>query len=112
MSDNFKRGDLFTLKKQLIWDDGTPIDLTDVERVMFIMRLDGDVIPTVYDECIITSASDGEVEYVFKNGETDIAGMYRYEYEIHSVPLDDEEYRPYTVPSGGRYWIHIEEDVA
>lgn len=112
MSDNMKRGDLFTLTKQLRWDDGTPIDLTTVKAVIFIMRLDGETDPVVYDECQIDDAANGIVSYEFKQGETEVPGMYRYEFEIQSFAKRDEEYRPFTVPSSGRYWMHIEGDLA
>lgn len=112
MSDNIKRGDLFTLTKQLQWDDGTPINLTGADSVYFIMRLDGVSEPSVCDTCVIDDAANGIVSYTFKTGDTDVGGMYRYEFEIRSPSSGEEPYRPTTVPSRGRYWIHIEDDVA
>lgn len=112
MSDNIKRGDLFTLTKKLSWDDGTPIDLTDASDVFFIMRLDGATEPTVNDQCVIDEPSTGTVSYTFKYGDTATGGMYRYEFEIRGITQGEEPYRPVTVPSRGKYWIHIEEDLA
>lgn len=112
MSYNIKSGDLFTLYETLKWDDGTTIDLTDADSVYIIARLDGATEASIIGACTIVDAVNGEVSYSFQNGETDTPGMYRYEYEIRFPAIGSEDFRPFTVPSKGRLWLHIECDLA
>lgn len=49
------------------------------------MRLSGnnDPTPAVKDICIITDAVDGRVTYLWQLGDTDVAGTFHVEFEIH-----------------------------
>ena len=111
MSYNIKRGDLFTLYETLKWDDGTAVDLSDADSVWFIATYDGNTIPTIDAQCTIIDREAGQVAYTFVNGDTDADGMYRYEYEIWFPAIGTEAYRPFTVPSKGKLWLHIEGDL-
>lgn len=110
MSYNIKRGDLFTLYETLKWDDGTAVDLSDADSVWFRAVADsGDA--EIIGACSILDRTGGQVSYSFQDGETDKAGMYRYEYEIRFPAVGTEDYRPFTVPSKGKLWLHIEGDL-
>ena len=110
MSINFKKGDLFTLEQQLVDDNASPISFIGVHQVMFVMRHDAEDL-TVRGECSF-DALTSYVYYQFVDGETDVAGMYRAEYELIYSPLGEETCRVLTVPNRGTLWIHIEDDVA
>lgn len=112
MSYNIKSGDLFTLYETLKWDDGSAIDLSDADAVYLIARLDGATEAAIIGECEIVDRVAGQVSYSFNDGETDVPGMYRYEYEIRFPAIGTEDFRPFTVPSKGRLWLHIESDLA
>lgn len=110
MGFNLKSGDLYTLEYKLQWDNGTAIDLSSANSVYFIATLDGSDTPTINRECNIVDASDGYVQFVFRDDDTSTSGMYRCRFVVYDAVLNSEEgYRPLTLPSRGVLWMHIEE---
>lgn len=104
MSENIKQGDHFILQRTLRYGDGSPIDLSSVDSVVFYAVKDGDSTVTITGECVLVDEVNGVVSYSFDGTDTDTVGMYRAYWIIKSVG-DDQM----TVPSEGRYWVHIEE---
>lgn len=63
-------------------DTNGPINLTTASSVKIVMK--GQVSATVINQsCTITDAANGDVEYVWQTGDTDIADTYVGEFAIH-----------------------------
>jgi hypothetical protein len=72
------------INASLVEADLSPIDLTSASSVYFIMRASGTVgDPKVKDTCTITDAVNGQVQYLWQTGDTDTAGTFDVEFEIH-----------------------------
>lgn len=110
MSINFKKGDLFILEQILVAESGEKMDIRGATAIDFVMKEDGGST-LVRGECFWDD-STSQVWYEFLNGETDVAGMYRAEYEVSFAASGTEDQRTITVPNRGTLWIHIEDDVA
>lgn len=102
MTMRIRQGDTFAWQQQLVWDDNTPIDLTDASGVEFIMCLDGEEEPVVEAAATIDSRVDGYVTYQFVTGETDEVGMYKV---LFRITWDDGTIM--TVPNMGWMWLWV-----
>lgn len=109
MSINFRVGDLFALDQYLCWDDGSAIDLSGADSVYIIITKYGDESPLIENPCTVINATDGHIQYVFEDGDTDAAGMYTFYFQIRYPAIGEEEYRGLSIPSRGKHWLHIEE---
>lgn len=73
-----------SLRVTLTLSDGSPIDLTTSTSIDFIMREETALVPVVDSPAIVFgSPTDGVLEYEWIDGDTDIPGIYRGEFEIH-----------------------------
>lgn len=100
-----KAGDLYTLEQQLLWSDKTPIDLTNVASVHLVMVADDPTNPVgVIGTCVVDpeDPTQGYVSYLWKEGETDIPGMYKI-----SFRLTYQDGSILTVPNGDYIWMLI-----
>jgi len=104
MTMRIRQGDTFAFEQQLVWDDNTPIDLTDARKVDFIMCLDDEETPTVDAPAVIDNIhkTDGYVTYQFKEGDTDEVGMYKI---LFRITWSDGSVM--TVPNMGWMWLWI-----
>lgn len=100
-----KQGDTEpTLVAQLRWQDGTPIDLTDVTEVRLHMALNYQL--HVDQPVTIITPSEGRVSYGWTPGDTDVPGQFDAEFE---VTFADGEI--ITCPNDGHFPIHVTRQV-
>ena len=99
-----RQGDTFAFEQQLVWDDNSPIDLTEASRVDFIMCIDGSDEPVIDAPASIDeeNRTEGYVTYQFVEGDTDVVGMYKILFRI--TWADDSIM---TVPNMGWMWLLI-----
>lgn len=99
-----RRGDTFAFEQQLVWNDNTPIDLTDASSVDFVMIADGEVTPAIDSPATIDAEhkTEGYVTYEFKPGETDRIGMYKILFRVNWV-----DGTTMMVPNMGWNWLWI-----
>jgi len=104
MTMRIRQGDTFAWEQQLVWDDNSPIDLTDATKVDFVMCLDGEDDPVVDAPASIDMAhkTDGYVTYQFQSGDTDEVGMYKV---LFRITWNDGTIM--TVPNMGWMWLWI-----
>jgi hypothetical protein len=100
-----KRGDTRNCIKAMLKDaSGAPVDLTDCSVSFHMASLNR---PAVISRAAhIEDAGNGEVWMVWAPGETDIAGIFRAEFEV--VYQDG---RKETFPSNGYISIQILDDL-
>ena len=100
-----KRGDTRHALKAVLKDaSGTPVDLTDCSVSFHMAPLNR---PAVISRAVhIEDAGNGEVWMVWAPGETDIAGIFRAEFEV--VYQDG---RRETFPNDGYISIQILDDL-
>lgn len=93
-----KQGDLGDPIRAQITDSGVPVDLTNAQDVNFEMGglVDGDVV--------IESLQDGIVRYEWQEGDTDVAGLFRAQFEVTL-----ESGKPVTYPEEGYIEVLIME---
>lgn len=115
---NIKRGDLLPYLEAIVSENGIPVDLTGlVEEVFFIMAL---VPATSRSRCraatteaprvvrgpaVVADAVAGKLRYFWQAGNTDVAGVYRGEFEITMAG------RPVTFPSSDYIPIVVHPDL-
>jgi len=87
---HFKRGDTSDPLKVQITENNLPVDLSSAQGVEFHM---GGI---VHDSADILEPSDGVVEYKWKDGDTDVTGLFKSNFkvtnangEVLSYPRDD-----------------------
>lgn len=104
MTMRIRQGDTFAFEQQLVWDDNTPIDLTDATSVDFIMCLDDEEDPIVDAPAVIDEShrEDGYVTYQFLEGDTDEVGMYKILFRITWA-----DGTIMTVPNMGWMWLWV-----
>jgi len=107
MNDVFylKRGDtLPPLRATLLEADGvTPVDLTGATVVLQVRNRRG---THLFDApCDVIDAEAGRVEHEWVEGETDIVGPHRAEFEITATDGIG------TAPNYGFVTIHISDDI-
>lgn len=101
-----KRGDrLPALARQLLWSDGTPIDLSGCAVAWkMVERHTGQVVSGA---ATIVSSSEGRVEYSWGVNDTAVVGHFRGEWRI-TYP----DSRTLTVPTLNFVDVHIVESLA
>lgn len=107
-SDFFiKRGDrLPTLARQLLWNDGTPINLTGCTvRWKMARKSDGAVV--VDAAAAIVSAADGRVQYEWVAPDTDDSGHFEGEWRV-TYP----DGKTLTVPTTNFVGVHVQKSLA
>lgn len=98
-----KVGDTYSFQHQMVWDDGSYVDLTTADTVYFEMWDESDPDnPLVSATCLILTPASGIVRYNWIDGETDTAGMYRICF-IANFNTGDT----LTNPSGGEMYLWI-----
>lgn len=94
-----------------LWGGSDSIDLSNVKEVKFIMenRYEKVVIDQGLQENVnLVDASDGTVEYVFGDGQTDDVGSYSAEFEVEFNNGSVE-----TFPTGdNKITVEVVEQVA
>ncbi len=100
-----KRGDTRNCIKAVLKDaSGTPVDLTDCSVSFHMAPLNR---PAVISRAAhIENAATGEIWLVWAPGETDIAGIFRAEFEVMY-----QDGRRATFPSNGYISIQILDDL-
>lgn len=97
-----KQYDLYPIETQLLYDDGTPINVSGA-TVAFSLWKDEATSPTVDSQaCTMVDATNGKIKYQWKTPETSSTGMYRMEYLITFVSGET-----ISVPSGDVTWLFI-----
>lgn len=103
-----KEGDrLPVIDEFLMYDDGTPIDLSSASSVKFIMRLRGSTgSPKITNSANVTivSATQGRVQYAWGASDTDTPGEYAREWVVTIGGKD------LTVPNNDSYTVVVLED--
>lgn len=91
-----KRNDLPILQRQLLDADKQPVDLTNVDTVVFNMATaETHVAKITRAAAVVVDATDGQVSYTFQAGDTDTSGWYDAEFE---VTMNDGTVQSYPVP--------------
>lgn len=88
-------------------EDGDPINLTGAEAVRFLMAASGSPQALIATTCSVLSATGGEVEYGWGQGQTATVGYYQGEFEIRWAAST-----PQTVPNVGFVDIVIGRGIA
>ena len=102
-----KKGDTFPpMRAQLLWEDETPVSLTNVSSVIFKMKEIGSNNLKVNGTCSIVDATNGIVEYSWQSGDTDTPGFYYREFEVHY-----NDGKVMTVPNFKLEYIWIIDDI-
>jgi len=96
-TDRIKKGDTYPYETQLLWADGSVIDLSTATKVEIILTPYGSTTPSLIGVCSIIDAQNGVVRYEWGVGETDVVGIYSLEFRITfnngdvlTVPTDDD----------------------
>lgn len=110
MSADFylKTGDLAPpITVALKYDDGSAVDLSDADSVVFRMKRHGTEVGLVEADAVIDNdPTTGKAEYAFQSGETDEAGNYDGEFSVvwgAGAPVPG----PQTFPSSSYVRIKI-----
>lgn len=102
-----KTGDrLPTFQGQLLDRDGNPYDLTGKTPEFHMHDADGNDIVTGGTMNVLSEA-DGEVEYEWQAGDTDLAE----EHDVEVVVVDDATGKERTFPASGYVTVDINEDL-
>lgn len=95
------KGDMVSLNFNLLWDNGTSIDLTDATVDFILTNVDTD-IEFLNSSATIITPTEGLVQYSWGIGETDTLGLYQMKWKItYSTG------KTYTVPNNIPEYIHI-----
>jgi len=97
-----KQGDTYPFQQRLLYDDSSPVDLTDADSVNLRLRLDGATSYKVDKPCVIVDAMLGTVLYFPDTSDTDTPGMYEMEFRIIFKGGNVQ-----TVPSNKTMWLLI-----
>ena len=77
-----KQGDTSpALSVQFKWDDSV-VDLTDATVKMYMGLYDESSLLIDGATCTITDAENGEIEYAWQTGDTDVVGLYEVEFVV------------------------------
>ena len=74
-----KTGDTWPPLEATLTDEGGVINLTAANSVRVIMKSGATIVS---GDCDVVDATNGEVEYVWAVGDTNIPGTYEVEFEI------------------------------
>lgn len=78
-----KKGNLSpTISALLRYSDDTIVDLSGGVTVKFLMRAFGSTSCLIERYCTILSVPNGEVQYAWQEGDTDIIGKYEGEFQV------------------------------
>lgn len=104
-----KQGDLLPSIEGVCTDAAGPVDLTAADAVRFHLRAlgsDPTADPTVDADAVVVDADAGLVRYDWQDGDTDLPGYYRAEFEVTSAG------KPTTFPNNTDTIVHIRPAVA
>lgn len=93
---------------------GAPIDLTNVEKVKFIMKKDGagNSNPEIGGYCTIDAdKTSGKVYYAWTAGQTDVVGTYAVEWELKYIAAAPYLGGIQSVPNEGYDELIIQSDI-
>ena len=104
-----KRNDLLpTLTVAATYDDGSIIDLTAATSPKFLMRLASAAdlsTPKINAAATVVSGPAGTIRYTWQGTDTDTAGVYIAEFQVHLGG------KPITIPGNGTIKVVILADL-
>lgn len=97
-----RQGDTVPFNVRLKDENNVAIDLTDADRVTFIMKKHGSSVPVLEGACTIVDETTGDVQYAWAEGDTDTIGMY---YIVFLIEWNDGTQQ--TVPNHNQAFLWI-----
>lgn len=101
-----KRGDVGVVFADTLTADGEPIDLSEADGVLFVLRPKSGAQEAFSAAAEITEETAGQVAYTTVAGDLDVAGFYRQEWEITF-----SSGARFTVPSDGWNDVQVVDDL-
>lgn len=102
------QGDLLpVLEATLTDEDGAPVDLSDIGSLTFRLGRgsSGDDVLVERAAEVVGDGTEGNVRFVWEEGDTDVAGVHRGSFRLVSGG------KPTTFPNDGYITVHIGDAV-